>query len=89
MGDGRMSALPAWRHCAPSACLFPTQVWNVGEQEGESGSPDPDPLSEAGPGLGLEDVTESLMDRTPHLEGLLQCRFQGYIATKYRAWWLS
>ena len=60
----------------------------MGEQEGEPGSP-VRPSQRGWAWVGLEGVTESLLDRMPHLEGLLQCKFQGYIATKCRAWWLS
>ena len=73
----------------PSAPAFSPLRSGMWESRRGNLGPQWDPLSEAGPGLGLEDVTESLLDRTPHLEGLLQCGFQGYIATKGRIWWLS
>ena len=72
----------------PSPAISPLRYGMWESRRGNLG-PQWDHLSKAGPWLGLENVTKSLLDRMPHLEGLLQHRFQGYIATKCRTWWLS
>ena len=81
-----------WKQCqtlffgAPKSLQMVIGMW---EYRRGNLHPQWDPLSKAGAGLGLVEVTESLLKRMPPLEDLLQCRFQGYIATKCRAWWLS
>ena len=58
----------AWRYCASSPCLLPTQVWDVGEQEKDLFHSETlsakQGFNKAGPHSGLEDVAEGLLDRT-------------------------
>ena len=65
--SGWTSALLAWRHCASSPCLLPTQVWDVGEQERDLFHSETlsakQIFNTTGPCSGLEDVAESVLDR--------------------------